>query len=229
MIGKKRILAIIPARGGSKRLLGKNMRPLDEVPLIVYSINAAKQCEVIDRIIVSTDSEDIAKVAIDAGAEVDVRSKKLSSDNVTTIDVVKDLLERFRAFDICVTLQPTSPLRTADDIQGSLDLFESKKADAVISVCKAEHPPQWTSTIGKNNEMDIFARQLVQNKRSQDFGDFYRLNGAIYCNSVHKLMEAVSPIFEDNSYAYVMPFNRSIDIDTLEDFELAEFYLSKKK
>lgn len=227
MIGRKKVVAIIPARGESKRLPGKNIRLLIDKPLIVYSIKAAQKCSRIDKIIVSTDSEEIANVASDADAEVDIRNKDLSSDTTTTIDVLKDLLERLGVYDICITLQPTSPLRTTYDINSSLDLFDNKMADAVISVCRAEHPPQWTNKIGGDGEMDGFISKSIMNHRSQDFGDYFRLNGAIYCNLVKKILTANSLIFERNSYAYVMPFNRSVDIDTLDDFELAEYYLSK--
>ena len=100
-------------------------------------------------------------------------------------------------------------------------------ADAVISVCKAEHPPQWINTIGVNGEMDDFLREDNENKRSQDLGDYFRLNGAIYCNSVRRLLNSNSPIFKSNCYAYVMPSQRSVDIDTKEDFELAEYLIKK--
>jgi len=227
LIGRKKVLAVIPARGESKRLPGKNIRLLKDKPLIVYSIQAAQKCPEIDKIVVSTDSEEIANIASSADAEVHIRNKDLSSDNTSTIDVLKDLLERLRVYDICITLQPTSPLRTTYDIQSSLDLFDKKLADAVISVCRAEHPPQWTNKIGQDGEMDGFISKSIVNQRSQDLGDYYRLNGAIYCNLVEKILTANSLIFERKSYAYVMPLNRSVDIDTLDDFELAEYYLSK--
>lgn len=229
MIGNKKVVSIIPAQGGSKRLPGKNIRNLNGTPLIVYSIEAALKCYLVDEVVVSTDSEEIASIAIDAGCKVDMRSEELSTDTATTIDVLKDLLNRLGCYDICVTLQPTSPLRISDDITKSLELFNKMNADAVISVCKAEHPPQWINTIGGNGEMDNFLREDVQNKRSQDLGDYFRLNGAIYCNSIQRLLHSSSPVFKSNCYAYVMPSNRSIDIDTLDDFELAEFFIIKSK
>lgn len=227
MIGGKKVVAIIPARGESKRLPGKNIRLLKDKPLIVYSIQAAQKCPEIDKIVVSTDSKEIANVASSANAEVHIRNKDLSSDTATTIDVLKDLLKRLCKYDICITLQPTSPLRTTYDIKSSLDLFDKKMADAVISVCRAEHPPQWTNKIGRDGEMDGFISELIVNQRSQDLGDYYRLNGAIYCNLVKKILTANSLIFDRNSYAYVMPLKRSVDIDTIDDLELAEYYLSK--
>ena len=229
MIGSRKVIAVVPARGGSKRLPGKNTRSLGGVPLIIHSIEAAQHCAAIDKIIVSTDSKEIANVTINSGVEVDMRSHELSSDTATTIDVIKDLLKRLDEFDIVVTLQPTSPLRTSEDIQNCLDMFETREADAVISVCKAEHPPQWTNTIGKNGEMDKFISKQIKNKRSQDLGDYYCLNGAVYCHCVAKLMKSDIFLFQRNSFAYVMPSNRSVDIDTREDFELAEFYFSKMR
>tara|TARA_B110001450_G_C17614095_1_gene478502 strand:+ start:139 stop:825 length:687 start_codon:yes stop_codon:yes gene_type:complete len=227
MNGDKKVVAIIPARGGSKRLPGKNIRLLNGVSLIVYTINVAQKCVGIDKIIVSTDSDEIAQVALSSGVEVDRRSKELSSDNATTIDVVKEFLIRSPGYDICVILQPTSPLRNVEDLQGSLDLFQKKNADAVISVCKAEHPPQWTNTIGSGGEMDNFLSNQDKNIRSQSFGSFYRLNGAIYCGSSRRLIKEASPYFDSKTYAYIMPRQRSIDIDTINDFELAEYYVSK--
>ena len=170
----------------------------------------------------------IAKMAFEAGADIDMRSEELSTDTATTINVLKDLLIRLNFYQICVTLQPTSPLRGAEDITKSLELFNRLDADAVVSVCKVEHPPQWTNTIGGNGEMVDFIREEIHNKCSQDLGDYYRLNGAIYCNSVKRLLNSDSPIFKSNCYAYVMPFNKSVDIDTKDDFELAEYYITKK-
>lgn len=227
MIGSNNVIAVIPARGGSKRLPGKNILPLNGIPLIVYSIEAAFRCSLVDRVVVSTDSDEIAKVAAEAGAEVDMRSEKLSTDTATTIDVLKELLTRLDHHGICITLQPTSPLRMSEDITKSLELYDKMNADAVISVCKAEHPPQWINTIGVNGEMDDFLREDNENKRSQDLGDYFRLNGAIYCNSVRRLLNSNSPIFKSNCYAYVMPSQRSVDIDTKEDFELAEYLIKK--
>ena len=123
MIGSKKVISVIPARGGSKRLPGKNVLKLNGTPLIVYSIQSALSCHLIDKVIVSTDSRIIADAAKDAGAEVDMRSEELSTDAATTIDVLKDLLVRLDSYEICVTLQPTSPLRTVDDITESLDFL----------------------------------------------------------------------------------------------------------
>ena len=227
LLGKKKIVAIIPARGGSKRLPKKNILILNGISLIEYSIKVAQNCVAIDKVIVSTDDSKIANLAKRFGCEVDIRSDELSSDTATTIDVLKDLLKRLDDYDVCVTLQPTSPLRTLEDVQGCLNLFEKKNADAVISVCKAEHPPDWINTIGINGEMDKFLCKSVKNKLSQDLGDFYRLNGAVYCNNIRRLIKENTLFFSSHSYAYIMPSKRSIDIDTLEDFELAEYLISK--
>jgi len=193
--------------------------------LIVYTIDAAQKCADLDRIIVSTDSNEIAEVALRHGVEVDIRSETLSSDTAATVDVLKDLLTRVRGYDVCVILQPTSPLRKVEDIQGCLNRYEEMGADCIISVCEAEHPPQWTNRIGTNGEMDAFLKQEDKNVRSQSFGTYYRLNGAVHLASVQRLLAEDSAFFGSNTYAYIMPRKRSIDIDTLEDFELAEYYL----
>ncbi len=227
MIGNRKVIAIIPARGGSKRLPGKNLRLLNGIPLLVYSITAAQRCRKIDDIMVSTDSGEIAAIALEHGVEVDIRSEELSSDTASTVDVVKDLLTRVAGYDVCVILQPTSPLRDVEDINGSLVRFEEKSADSIISVCKAEHPPQWTNTIGLNGEMDSFLDQRDKDIPSQKLGDYYRLNGAIYCYSVPRLLAGDTAFFDTKTFAFVMPQNRSVDIDTYDDFEMAEYYLLK--
>ena len=220
-------MAVIPARSGSKRLPGKNIRLMNGQPLIVHTIKEALKCELLDKIIVSTDSYEIGKIALNAGSEVHIRNEELSTDDTTTISVLKDILSCLENFDICVTLQPTSPLRLAKDIGESLALYERMRAHAVISVCKVDHPPQWINKIGKLGEMNSFISNITAVKRSQELGDYYRLNGAIYCNNIQRLMVSETQFFDSKSYAYIMPSKRSIDIDNLEDFELAEYYMNK--
>lgn len=221
------VVAIIPARSGSKRLVRKNLRPLNGVPLVVHSIREAINCSEVQKTIVTTDSFEIADVARSAGCDVHMRSAELSSDQASTIDVLKDVLSNIEPFGICVTLQPTSPLRISEDISASLRLYQNLNADAFISVCRAEHPPHWINRIGEFGEMDTFLPDSLVLKRSQDFGEYYRLNGAIYCNNVSRLLRSNTQFFTSKSYAYVMPVNRSVDIDTMDDFDLAEYYMSK--
>ena len=228
MIKNKKVLAVITARGGSKRLSKKNVREIAGKPLILHTLKAAKNSKYLDKIIVSSDDDEIIDIAIKNHCFADKRASFLSKDETPTIDVLKDLLSREKDFDIIVTLQPTSPLRRSKDIENALSLFVEKNADAVISVCKSEHPPQWINKLGDNGEMEDFINKSFRNKRSQDLGDFYRLNGAIYCNSVDKLRGAETLLFNKKSYAYLMPTNLSVDIDTIDDFEYAEYLITKQ-
>ena len=227
MINNKKVLAFIPARYGSKRLPKKNIRNLNGLPLISYTINAAKKCEYIDNILISSDSEKIINIALANGCDFDRRNPDLSSDKTKTIDVIKELITRKNKFDIIVTLQPTSPLRNSTDIKNALNLYEEKKANAVISVCKTNTHPDWINTLGNNSEMEEFSNNLYIKKDSQDLQNYYKLNGAIYCNNVDLIQNAKSLLFDKKTYAYIMPISRSVDIDTMNDFEYAEFLVSK--
>ena len=229
MINGKRVLAIIPARGGSKRIPRKNLREIDGLPLFVHTILSAKGCGLIDKIIVSSDDEEILAIALENDCDIDKRSADLSGDEATTIEILKDLLNRQTGFDVLLTLQPTSPLRSSSHIVSALNFYIEKNADAVISVCKAEHPPHWINTLGDDFSMSGFVDSKVKNIRSQDLGDFYRLNGAIFCNNLKLVRESDSLLFENNAYAYIMPRYVSVDIDTIDDFDYAEYLLKKKR
>jgi len=203
MINGKRVLAVIPARGGSKRIPLKNLREIDGLPLLVHTILSAKGCNLIDRIVVSSDNEKILAIALENGCDIDKRNANLSNDGTTTIDVLKDLLHRQTGFEVLLTLQPTSPLRASNHIEGALNFYVKKKADAIISVCKAEHPPHWINTLGDDFSMKGFVDPKIKNIRSQDLGNFYRLNGAIFCNNLKLVGESESLLFEKNTYVYV--------------------------
>ena len=229
MIHTKKILAIIPARGGSKRLPRKNVLPLAGKPLIGWSIDAAKNSKYIDQIFVSTDDKEIADVSSLFGVDVpELRPDHLASDTATTESVLTYTLEKFgRDVDIIVLLQPTSPLRTAQHIDEALDLFIEKQAFSVVSVTPCEHPPLWANTLPEDGTMGDFIRPEAL-KRSQDCGDFFRFNGAIYIFDVRKFREYGEIRYTEESFAYVMENRVSFDIDQQLDFELAEFFMNKE-
>ncbi|QBJ61965.1 acylneuraminate cytidylyltransferase family protein [Pseudoalteromonas sp. DL-6] len=232
MSNEKTILAIIPARGGSKRLPGKNILPLAGKPMINWSIEAAKNVPSIARVVVSTDCETIANTAKAAGGEVPfLRPASLSSDTSSSVDVVRHTLEYFKGigenFDYVLLLQPTSPLRTAAHIQGAIDLLATKKADSVISVCECEHSPLWTNTLDDSLSLENFIPKNVNNMRSQDLPQYYRLNGAIYLTKVEQLLHE-GVLMSGSSVAFKMDSHSSIDIDTKLDFMLAEAILRDK-
>ena len=232
MINKKKILAIIPARGGSKRLPRKNVLSLGGKPLIAWSIEAGIQSDYIDKVVVSTEDDEIAAVARKYGAEVPfMRSVDLATDEAASIDVVLEVISRLendnKYYDLVVLLQPTSPLRLAEDIDNAVEQLERRNDSAVVSLCKAEHSPLWTNTLSEDGSMSGFISEDLMNSRSQDLVDYYRLNGAIYVLSIEVLRSMEKPSFfpKEKISAYVMPQERSVDIDSKMDFMQAQLVL----
>ena len=224
------MIAIIPARGGSKGLPGKNIKPINGKPLIAYAIEAALKAEKIDRIIVSTDDDNIAAIAKQYGAEIPfMRPKELASDTAMAVDnyiytvnrLETETGQQIRSFAV---LQPTSPLRIAEDIDGAIALFEEKKADSVISYCKESHSVFWHKKIDENGKLINLFENTIANR--QDLPVTYYPNGAVYVFSTELIRKR--QYYSDKTYAYVMPRNRSVDIDFIEDFEYAEFLLSQR-
>tara|TARA_B110000003_G_C16626894_1_gene525194 strand:+ start:27 stop:719 length:693 start_codon:yes stop_codon:yes gene_type:complete len=224
----KKVLAVITARGGSKRLLNKNMINLLEKPLIEWTISAAKEITFIDKLIVSTDSDEIKTLAISNGIEVPfIRPKELSDDTATSYSVLKHALDFYKkGFDFIMLLQPSSPLRVAEDIKGAVELI-SDDVSAVVSVCKAEHPPLWVNTLPKDNSMKDFIREDIKDKRSQDIAQYYRINGAVYISEVDYFINQKG-FLGNLTKAFIMPRNRSVDIDTITDLKFAEVLLMNK-
>ena len=230
MINNKKVLAIIPARGGSKRLPKKNILSLCGKPLIAWSIIAAKESPYIDQVIVSTDDDEIAKVGIDFGATIPFkRSSVLSSDEASTEDTVLDCLDKIDFPDdgIVVILQPTSPLRNSDDINKALLTLLDRSADGVVSVTACEHSPYWCNTLPIDNSMSYFIKDEYKGKRSQELPNTYRLNGAVYVFTVKKLRESGMNM-DKSVFAEIMPNHRSIDIDNKLDFKFAEVLMNNE-
>ena len=224
MYKNKTFLAIVPARGGSKRLPKKNILPLCGKPLIGWSIKAGQNSQYIDDVIVSSDSGDILTIAKQFGANAMGRPDKLSMDSASTVDVIKYVVENCeKAYDYIVLLQPTSPLRTAQHIDEAIEQLLENRNDAVISVCEMEHSPLWSNTLPKNGDMSHFLREEVLGKRSQELENYYRLNGAIYICETQKLLKEESFFLKENITAYIMDKEFSIDIDDEFDFKQAEF------
>ena len=228
MISKKKVVAVIPARGGSKRLPNKNIRKMAGLPLIIYTILAAKKSKFIDEIVVSSDSDEILEIAKKQGCTIDKRKSHLSQDDSRTISMLKELLNCYQTYEIVVTLQPTSPLRTSKDIDNAIKLYIKKNAKSVVSVCKAEHPPYLINTLGDDLSMKNFAYKLEENNFKSNSNNYFRLNGAIYCNDIQLIKIENELLLKKKTYAYIMPNIRSIDIDTLEDFLFAEYLIKKE-
>lgn len=233
MINGKKILAVIPARSGSKRLPGKNTKILAGKPLIQWTIEAALDCELIDKVVVSTDDLHIANLSQEQGATVPfIRPDHLAQDSSSSIDVLIHTLDYYSEkgvlFDFVMLLQPTSPLRDAEHIHAAIKLLTEKGADAVISVCETEHSPLWTNTLDETGSMATFLREEVKNKRSQDLPDYFRLNGAIYLVNTDRLQTEKTMFIANNIYAYKMDRKSSVDIDENIDFLLAKLILNNE-
>ncbi|MBL5900978.1 acylneuraminate cytidylyltransferase family protein [Lelliottia amnigena] len=219
-------IALIPARGGSKRIPNKNLKIFNGKPLIVWTIEAAIEYGGFDSVIVSTDSEEIANVAVKEGAYVPfLRPAELSNDTATTNDVIQHavnwLEERGNKVEVISLLQPTSPLRDASDIHNAMSMLDMKNADAIISVCETEHPIQHCNQLGEDLCMNNFLAEEAL-KRTQDLMPYYRLNGAIYIFR-REFVGSLLSIYNSRSYAYIMNKYKSIDIDDEYDFLIAEF------
>jgi len=226
MYKNRTFLAIIPARGGSKRLPRKNLLPLDGIPLIAHTIKAGLGSDYIDKVVVTSDSQEILEVSKKYGAKTITRPDSLSSDTATTFDAIEHTIKNFELYDYTILLQPTSPLRDAKHIDEAIELLDKKNADAIISVCEMEHSPLWSNTLDDSLSMNNFLKDEVLNRRSQDLDIYYRLNGAIYICRTDKLLEQGGFLLKDNIFAYKMDRDCSIDIDEKIDFDFA--HLLKK-
>ena len=223
-----KILALIPARGGSKGIPGKNIKDLAGKPLIAHTIEAAKNCSYISKVVVSTDSQEIADVAKKYGAEIPcLRPAELASDTAKTMDAVLHMIETLKEagekYDYLVLLQPTSPLRNASDIEGAVELAMESGKDVVAVSAVSDHP----ILVRTCDEDGNLTPLLQQNStvRRQDMPNYYRVNGSIYVNCLDQFGEDTS--FNDNPVGYHMPAERSVDIDEPIDFAIAEFYLQE--
>ncbi|WMJ78651.1 acylneuraminate cytidylyltransferase family protein [Sedimentibacter sp. MB35-C1] len=233
MIDKK-IICIIPARGGSKGVHRKNLRNLGNKPLIQWTIEEAKKSKYINRIIVSTEDKEIEDACMQMGAEVVERPKELAADDSPTIDsmlyTLKVLEDNEKYFpNYVMLLQCTSPFRTVTDIDTAIERLLSKSKDfkSLISVTKEENPPWWLKSINEDGIIkDFITYDKKQYSRRQSFPPLYRLNGAIYICDIDEFKKHRT--FEiENTLAYIMDSNSSVDIDTEDDLELAEYILTK--
>ena len=226
------MLAVIPARGGSKGVPNKNIKELSGKPLIAYTIEAAQKSEIFSKIIVSTDSEQIAEIARKYGAEVPfIRPAEISGDMVSSDDVILHAISFYerqgiKFGEIC-KLQPTSPLRTSQHLKDAYTLFQEKKADFLVSVCECEHSPLWAGIIDKDLRIDNFIAEEVKRACRQDLPTYYRLNGAIYMAKTQCFYEKCN-FLGNNSIAYIMSQGDSVDIDCELDFLIAQQLIKLK-
>lgn len=218
-------IAIIPARSGSKGLPDKNIKEFCGIPLMAWTIKAALESDAFDEVMVSTDSEKYKEIAEQYGASVPfLRSKENSADKSSSWDAMREVINEYihagKKYDVFCMLQPTSPLRGAEEIKKAFDLFYEKKADSVVSLCKMDHSISICNRLPENNSLNGFFDSTISGRR-QDMEVYYRINGAIYIQRIEELMKK-SNLYGENSFAYVMDKVSSIDIDDEYDFIQAE-------
>ena len=217
------MLAVIPARGGSKGIPNKNIVPLMGKPLINWTIEAAQSSRYIDRLILSSDDPQICAVAESAGCEVPFnRRKALATDEAKTIDVVFDALDQMPQFDLVIVLQPTSPLRTTSDIDSTLERLIESRAHSAVSVTSVRDHPYLAYSMDAEARMDALIKlDPSTSLRRQDLPPAFVLNGAIYIADIAWLVESRSFISPE-TVGYEMPQSRSVDIDEEVDLAVAE-------
>lgn len=225
MILGLKVLALIPARGGSKGLPRKNVLELSGKPMIAWSIEAAKGSRYIDNVVVSTDDDEIAAVSRKHGAEVPfMRPDSLAQDGSTTIDVAVHAVKQLPDYDVLVILQPTSPLRISEDIDQTLERMIDANTTSAVSVTEPAKSPFWSYTVENDGRLATLIDEELASKRRQDLPDAYVLNGAVYATCVREMIDCHCLVTAD-TVAHIMPPNRSLDIDTEFDFKLVEFYM----
>lgn len=224
MFDDKKILAVIPARGGSKGVPRKNLRSLGDKPLLAWTIEAAKQSKYIDRLILSSEDAEIIQVAKEHGCDVPfVRPSELAGDDTPgvapVIHAVKALDEHY---DYLVLLQPTSPFRSAEDIDEAIRRCVDQQANACVSVSESDKHPAWMHTITEPGFLSPVVNAENSADPRQNLEKVYALNGAVYVVSIPVLLQHEKVFFPDQTLAYPMPSERSWDIDTEFDFLICE-------
>lgn len=228
MIDGKRVLAIIPARGGSKGVPRKNIREVAGKPLIAWTIEEAKKSKYIDRLILSSEDAEIIRVGQSWGCEAPfVRPEALAQDDTPGIDPVLHAMELLPEYDLVVLLQTTSPLRSVADIDGCIALCITKNAPASVSVTEAEQSPYWMFRVNGDGRMQPLIEGGPAYARRQDLPVAYVLNGAIYVAQRNWLAEHKTFVTQE-TLGYVMPQDRSLDIDTELDLEILKVRLKEE-
>jgi CMP-N,N'-diacetyllegionaminic acid synthase len=218
------VLAVIPARAGSKRLKNKNMLPLGNIPLIQWTINAATKAKNITKVVVTSDDLLIKDLCQKLNVEFILRPTSLAQDTSSSLDVIihsiNFLAEKKETYEYLLLLQPTSPFRTHKHIDEAYNKLITKNADAIISIKKATEHFHWSKELNSDLNMSDFE---VTNQRKQDLPSSYNLNGAIYLVKISELIKQNTLFLRKNSYGFLMSDIDSIDVDTLIDYQFCQF------
>ncbi len=228
------MIAIIPARSGSKGLPGKNIRLFNNIPLICHTIECAQKSKNITRVVVSTDDDEIASISRNYGAEVPcLRPAKLASDTSMAMDAYLHMIDfisqkSLTSIEAFLALLPTVPLRESIDIDNAIQIYRDKDADSVISVTESPVPIYWYRKINAEGILVDYKNDFDATLNRQEVEITYIPNGAVYVFNTEKLRSS-REYYLEKTYPYIMPKERSIDIDTLSDFEYAEYLFKKNK
>lgn len=227
MINDLTVAAVIPARAGSKGIPRKNLVPLHGRPLIQWTIDAARASRYVDTIVVSTDDPDVAALAARSGLTVVERPAALAGDASTAADVIAHILDTGLTEDLVVYLQPTSPLRTAVDIDRSLEALVGSDCEGVVSVTRVTEPPEWMYRFGDGGPELVPVLPGPLPPRRQELPDAVRLNGAVYC-ATQAALRPDGNFLRLRLAGYEMPWDRSVDIDDADDLHVADTLLSDR-
>jgi N-acylneuraminate cytidylyltransferase len=231
MIDGERVIAVIPARGGSKGVPHKNIAHLGDKPLIAWSIEVGRAVESIDRVIVSTDDEVIGQIALKCGAEVYWRPARLASDSAVVIDVLRDLIATLKMEGenarIMALLEPTCPFRSVVDVTACIEAVVRGRKDSVATFKEADLNPHRAWTIAEGVPR-LFISGVNPWLPRQELPEAYQLNGAAYCFRTDRLSPTGEGLLFGDSGAVIMPAERSVDINTRSDLRLAETMLAER-
>lgn len=229
MISKQKVLGIIPARGGSKGLPRKNILPFANKPLIVQSINQANKSKYIDKLILSSEDQKIIDICKSYKIDIPfIRPKSLSQDETSGLDVVFHAVENMQGYDIVVLLQPTSPLRTFKDIDKCIEKLINRDVNACVSVVETSKSPYWMFELNEHENFIPVVKNTPLVSIRQHLPRTFAINGAVYVAKIDWYKKTKEFINEE-TIAYIMPKQRSVDIDSKEDFLFAEYLFSNKK
>lgn len=227
MIEGKSVLALIPARGGSKGVPRKNVRDAGGRPLIAWTIEAGRNSAYVDRLVVSSDDQEIIETARQWGAEVPfIRPSELALDETPSIDVALHALDALGHFDLLVLLQPTSPLRTGAQIDACIRMCLTSGASSAVSVAAVEQSPYWMYFVDTAGKMRRVLTPPAEVTRRQDLPGAYALNGAVYVVRTEALRVGRRFVFDD-SVAYEMPADASFDVDTELDLTIVKALIER--